>query len=154
MNNFPTAGIIVIKQDQTILVQTHRGHLSFPKGSKDNIDIETGKKVYQITKTNKTKTRRETDFECACRELYEETGLSHDKLRIVPNITLDEMSNKGHPAVRYFIGVLDGDFNDFKFDGDELLSVKWYKITDALNMPDDKLKSQRRDVLEQAIKFV
>jgi 8-oxo-dGTP pyrophosphatase MutT (NUDIX family) len=124
---FPTAGVIVIKNDMTILVETHKEYFSFPKGGRH---------------------KNETHFECAIRELFEETGLDHKKLKFIENLSIDEFSNKNYPSVKYFIGILNENFDDFKFDENELKNARWYKIDDALKL--DKLKDTRKSILIKA----
>lgn len=127
----PCAGIIVFNGDQTILVSTEQGNLSFPKG-----------------KRNTT----ETDIAAAWRELQEETGLTQNDVRLVDGVHFDELSDKGNPSVRYFVGQLIADTGrSLTFDSTELASVRWYPVSDALQM--DRLKASRRNILEQAKRY-
>lgn len=125
---FPCAGIIVFNGDKTILVSTERGNHSFPKGKRE---------------------KSESDLEAAWRELGEETGLTSDEVQLINGVHFDELSNKGFPSVRYFVGHLTrAPVNGFTFDHTELAEVKWYPITEVLQM--DRLKGQRKEILEKA----
>lgn len=128
--SFRACGIIVIKDDKTILVETHKGRMSFPKGG-----LEKG----------------ETEFECACRELQEETGLEHTSLDILPNITFDELTNSGKPSVRYYVGYLYKPYDNFKFDAEEINSAKWYTEDELMNLPN--LKTQRKEIFKKVLEL-
>ena len=82
----PCSGFIILSNDKkrTVLVRTHRGNFSFPKG-----------------KRKKGETYKET----ALRELEEETGLREEDI-VIQNIScFDELSYKGNPSVRYFVAI-------------------------------------------------
>jgi 8-oxo-dGTP pyrophosphatase MutT (NUDIX family) len=126
----PCAGFVVFNSDSTkvVMVSTPRGNLSFPKGKRN---------------------KGETDLETAFRELREETGLSEETIVRIGNEYVDEMSNKGHPNVRYFVCRIKDD--RFKFiieDEEELASVEWYDVNRVDSLPN--LKNQRKDVLKRA----
>ncbi len=124
------AGIIVFDGNRTVLVCTPKGNFSFPKG-----------------KLNKD----EPEIVGAWREIREETGLSDQNVKLIENIHFDEYTAKGNLSIRYFIGTLINNFNNFIFDSQELYSVGWYDIDKAIEF--NKMKKQRREILLQAHKF-
>ena len=122
-------GIIVFDQDQTILVNTHNGNFSFPKG---------GKK------------KQETYLEAAWRELEEETGLTMNNVKLIDDFHIDENSSRGNIAIRYFVGYIIKSAQRISFDPNELAGVTWFNIEDALAL--DKFKTVRKDILTKAHK--
>lgn len=127
----PCAGIIVFDDNNTVLVSTDRGNMSFPKG-----------------KCNKA----ETYINTAWRELEEETGLNCTKVQLIADdIYIDELSSKGNPSVRYFVGKLLDEHKTFTFDKTELANVAWCNVLDALNF--EKLKPERKAILGYAYKI-
>ena len=122
-------GIIIFNKDltKTVLVETNREWKSFPKGKRE---------------------RGESDFECAVREVKEETGLTVDNLKISEEY-LDESSNKGNGATRYFVGQIKDENVEFKFDENELKSVQWYSSKEIDSLV--KFKSVRKDIFKQAL---
>lgn len=131
MDVLPCAGVIVFDKEleQCILVKTENNNYGFPKG-----------------KRNKGESTEQT----ALRELYEETGLTKDQIKLVENFTLDELSKKGNPCIRYLLAICDDTNHKFHFDEKELAEVKWYNIVDALVLLQDK----RNIVLEEAVKYL
>lgn len=129
MSKFPCAGIIVFHNDQTIIVSTERGNHSFPKG-KMNVD--------------------ESDIQAAWRELNEETGLTSTQVELIEGVSFDEMSDKGNPSIRYFVGRLRPSTSrrQFAFDSTELAKVEWVDVDVARHLP--KLKTVRQQILGQA----
>ena len=94
--------------------------------------------------------KSETEFDCAKRELQEETGITLDKIDILDNVCITETSKKGNPSVKYWVATLKENvkINKFTFDEKELKSVKWYKINEALKL--DNLRTKRKDILLEA----
>jgi len=144
---FPCARIIVFDRTKTILVSTERGNFSFPKGK---LKIAKGK-----SKRNKNKNKEffdgdknETEVDGAWRELGEETGLTKEHVKLIEEVPIDELSDKGHPSVRYFVGVLVKPHDKITFDKDELAAVGWHDVEEALQL--EKFKNARKMVLEQA----
>ncbi len=121
------AGIIVIDRDETILVSTKNNNYSFPKGKRH---------------------KKETSIDTAWRELMEETGLTKTNLEIIDDFTIDEYSNRGNIAIRYYVGKLIIKPTELTFDANELHTSKWIKITDAYNL--EKFKNNRKEILKQA----
>lgn len=131
---FPCCGIIVFSKDRksTVLVETERGHLSFPKGKRE---------------------KGETDLETAYRELYEETGITKDMIDIFDDY-FDEMSPKGFPSVRYFVGILNCEYENFKFNEKELCIVRWYPTFVITSLKDSKLRDTRKNVFEVILNHI
>ena len=126
----PCAGIIVFNGDNTVIVSTDTGNMSFPKGKLD---------------------KAETDIVAAWRELEEETGLTNSKVKLINDIYFDEQSSKGNLSVRYFVGILTSEHTAFTFDETELAKVAWYNVEEALKF--EKLKKERRIILAEAYDF-
>lgn len=139
MQPFPCAGIIVFggcvaggkvlpTGIQTILARTERNNYSFPKGKRN---------------------KGETDIVAAWRELQEETGLTQNNVRLLEGVHFDELTGKGNPSVRYFVGALiDDTQRKLTFDSSELAGVEWHSIGDALQL--EGLREARRSILGQA----
>lgn len=127
----PCAGVIVFDQsiENVILVKTENNNYGFPKGKR---------------------IKGETTEQTALRELQEETGLVKDQIKLFDNITIDELSVKGNPCIRYLLATCDDINHKFQFDDKELDEVQWYKIDDAMKLLYDK----RIIVLEEAIKKI
>lgn len=123
----PCAGIIVINSDETILVSTKTGNYSFPKGKKEG---------------------KETTLETAWRELFQETGLDEKNVQLIENFTIDELSDKGNLAIRYFVGIITNLPTKLTFDENELKNCEWVKVVDAYEL--EKLKPRRKEILKQA----
>jgi bis(5'-nucleosidyl)-tetraphosphatase len=130
MSRFPCAGIVVLNGSSTVVVRTARGHYSFPKGKRD---------------------ADESDLAAAWRELKEETGLTSADVDPIDGVTLDELSDKGNPSIRYFVGHLKPTSagRALTCDPTELSTVEWLTIDTVLTLP--TLKDARKRILEQAI---
>ncbi len=129
----PCAGFIILSEDnsKTILVSTHRGNLSFPKGKRN---------------------KKETTMETALRELNEETGLTENDICQVDDIFLDELSNNGNPSIRYFLAHIKDQTHKFTFDSKELKEVKWYDCEKIKGL--DNIKNKRKKVLYDALEII
>ena len=137
---FMCAGVIVIRKGQcleTIVVKSHKGRYSFPKGK-----LEKG----------------ETYIEGAFREMNEETGLVKDDVELLRDtnnnlVWLEEFSDKGNPSIIYFIGkYIKKGKHEFTLDEKELSESKWHKTDDVYNLAE--LKTARKTVLTNAIQLV
>lgn len=126
------AGIILLDQDRTILVKTHRGYYSFPKGKQE---------------------QGEDFLETAFREVEEETGILGTSFDLIPEFYIDEYSKKNNPSVRYYVGIMKHPVNKFTFDKEELESVNWYKFDDVFKMGPE-IKPQRVEILHEVIDFL
>lgn len=128
-HRIPCAGIIVIHGTQTILVNTKRGSLSFPKGKLE---------------------KHESVIEAAWRELFEETGLTSTHVTLIDGVSLDEVTGKGRPWIRYFVGSLKSSLPlpQLKFNPKELEQSRWYYIDELQHHP--KFKDRRKQLLDKA----
>jgi len=124
----PCAGIIVFNGDSTILVQTDALKYSFPKGKRN---------------------KGETPIEAAWRELKEETGLTSENVQLISDTEyIDEVSRKGLPSVRYYVGKLIKNIPKLQFDPMELHEVEWIKVEDAMKL--EKFEDKRKEILKGA----
>lgn len=123
----PCCGIIVFDEDKTLLVITNSGNYSFPKGKRN---------------------KNETDLETAWRELEEESGLTPENVELIKNYYIDELSIKGFPSVRYFVGYLVKKPELLRFNVKELQSVEWYNISEVYEI--SKFKPIRKTILQNA----
>lgn len=140
VKKFLCSGIVVIRfhnhEYQTVLVKTHKGNYSFPKG--------------------KLKQKKgESYLEGAKREMHEETGILFSDLEMKKDgdnyVMIEEYSDKGNPSVIYFVGLYKEKSVKFQFNINELESVEWISVKDALKL--ENFKQQRKDVLRKAVKF-
>lgn len=120
-STFTCAGVIVInsKKDKCVVVITPNGtNVGFPKG-----------------KVKKNNDKRENIFECAKRELFEETGLKFDDLIFVKDLCLNELSNKGNISIVYLVALYNDEIeHEFKYDHEELSFSGWKSIEEAKNI--------------------
>lgn len=129
MNLVPCSGVIVFdeKLEKCVIVKTENNNYGFPKGKRE---------------------KGETFEQNALRELYEETGLTKNKLLFAENVFIDELSRKGNPCTRYMIAKYNHpDKHVFKFDKNELAEVNWCILDEVI----DKLEDKRKTVLNSAI---
>ena len=99
--------VVDIKNKKTILVETPEGHLSYPKGKYE-------------------KKKDKSIYDCAIRELEEETGITICMIKIIPDLNLSEFTPKGNCNIQYFVCELDSTFCNFSFDTDEIKSLLFY----------------------------
>ena len=128
----PCAGFIVFtkNKDKVLLVVTHRNVIGFFKGKKR---------------------KNEDSLMTAYRELQEETGLSHDMIEKIDNLYVNELSFKGNPATRLYLGYLSIEKPQLKaFDVDEIAHIYFENIEDALI----SLLPKRKKVLSEAISLI
>lgn len=69
-------------------------------------------------------------------------------MKLIDNFQIDEFSDKGNIAIRYYVGKAIIKPEKFKFDETELKNVEWIKISDALKL--EKLKNRRKEILKLA----
>lgn len=126
----PGAGFVIFSGDLewTILVETPRGNLGFPKGKlKKSEDV----------------------FRSALRELKEETGLTEDDIVILKGCVVDEKSRQGDLCARYYVAYCEkDDHEELSFDPDELDTVEWYNCQNVYSLK--SIKQRRKDVLAEA----
>jgi 8-oxo-dGTP pyrophosphatase MutT (NUDIX family) len=127
MSFAPCAGVIVFDKNKTILVCTEKGYYSMPKGKRK---------------------RYETDIQTALRELEEETGLTVSHIELLNDFQLDEINDKGHLTVRYFVAKLVREHTTFVFDINELDKVEWIDIEQAYKL--EKFLDRRKNILRKA----
>lgn len=129
-NSYPLcAGFVVLNRSltKTIIVTTHSGNHSFPKGKR-----ESG----------------ETDHDAAIRELREESGLTPTDIEQT-NLVFDEASRKGNPSVRYFVCYAEDSYKPVVVDEGELTTSEWIGAEQVYKLP--HLKDARKEVLRLAI---
>lgn len=126
----PCAGIIVIdiQNNKTILVCTEYDNYSFPKGKRN---------------------KGETIIDAAWRELGEETGLRKENVDILSDYNIDENSDRGNVATRYFVGKLIKENEEITFDQTELKKAEWLSIDEVYKL--EKFKERRKDILKNSI---
>lgn len=126
----PCAGVIVFSPDlsQTVLVETHHGRFSFPKGKRIS---------------------GESYLHAALRELREETGLQAEDIEIEEGASVVDFSSRGNPSVHYLIAKTLRVQANFDFDPDELKSVSWFPIDRVASM--EGLSDTRKNLVQQAL---
>lgn len=123
-------GFIILDYDKkhAILVETSNCNLSYPKGKFEKKD--------------------KTQFDCAVRELEEQTGITTDLIDIIPNIVLSEYKNENVCSIQYYVGIMKIPYY-VKFnpsDPEEIVSIKWYDIDKICIL--DNFRQSRKDVFE------
>lgn len=140
--NDPCGGAIILNEDFTecLLVETKDNHLSNPKG--------------KIHRKDKKNLKKDSHFVAGCfREIDEEVGRKPKNLTIFLTKPLIELSDKGNPSIQYLISYTKKIPNEkFKFDENELKSVNWYPVENALK--NNNFKKRRRDILYEALTIV
>ncbi len=130
----PCAGFFIFNHDASLVlfVQNHSGYLSAPKGGIEIFD--------------------KSIFECAVRELKEETGFQIHELDIAKEMFI-ENTNRGKPNITYYVGKVQNIRQNFTFDPSELLSVEWFNVKDFLSNPKltKQLKQERLRILKEII---
>lgn len=129
-------GVIVFNNKlETIIVES--------KKSKNNYSFPKGRKNFP----------EESDFDCAIRELQEETGLTLNQITILNNEQIFMTESIKNHKIGYYLAIFKGN-NDFKFtfDSDELQkSPYWankkYVLSKFYGGP-------RREIYESAYKYV
>lgn len=128
-------GFIVFTSDiQKVLLVDNRKILCFPKGK-----MHIG----------------ESFRETSVRELKEETNIDVGQLRIL-DVYLQEYTNAssgGKVQIRYYLSfVEDEEKIDLKIlDKEEIESIKFYKVEDAMKLEDRLLSEARKKLLQSAV---
>ena len=123
-------GVVIINNDSTILVQTPSGKWGFPKGKRH---------------------KGEENIDTACRELEEETGITSDMINFIQ--INDEYCTHVEHTIKYYVAELKDNTQKitFTYDKDELTTVEWIKIIDALRLDNDVFRQSRKDILNSAL---
>ena len=97
-----------------------------------------------------------TQFDCAVRELQEETGITLDMINIIPDLILSETKDNGITSIQYYVGIINKSFDlknfIFEYDHEEISSVKWYKFDSIQHL--DKFKNSRKKVFDELMKKI
>jgi 8-oxo-dGTP pyrophosphatase MutT (NUDIX family) len=124
------AGVIVFNGSNVIMVKTPKGHWGFPKGKRH---------------------QNESNFACALRELYEETGLEEKDIEFAVDDNGAYYTFIENNSILYYVAkYVSGKEHVPKFDIDELAEVKWLLVEKFLSMDDVQLKKIRKEVLKNA----
>jgi 8-oxo-dGTP pyrophosphatase MutT (NUDIX family) len=113
---FPCCGVIILNNDLTkcVLVKTEKNNYGFPKGKRN---------------------KGETNIQTALRELNEETGINENQIEFITENHYEELSHKQKPSVKYYVAkLISTDKIKFKYDKNELDTVDWYNIEDAIKL--------------------
>jgi len=139
-------GFVVFARDRlqtlhTILVRTPNtkdgggGKYGFPKGKFNKI-------------------RDKTHLDTASRELLEESSLTLEDIEIIPNLLLKEFNQKGNLSVAYYVAKLKTELEQKPLaaqDPEELASVEYVPVQDALRLRPFVFYERRQDLLKQAM---
>lgn len=131
MNSLPVApcyGFIMLDptRTKTIVVTTPLGHAGFPKGKRE---------------------KGEDPWQCAVRELYEETGLTGVLYQNNPVVV--ERTEKNNISTCYFCCIIEPSDSLHCQDHDELLTVEWMDIKVVLQKTN--LLERRKTLLQEAL---
>jgi 8-oxo-dGTP pyrophosphatase MutT (NUDIX family) len=127
----PCAGIILMNGKKVLIVTTHKGNQGFPKGKRH---------------------KGESLMDTAFREVFEETGITKDEIKLIPNLELDECKpTKTNISVRYYVGTTEQ--QELKFDKSELAKVEWESI-DSVRLPEYRQKLLDTVVLATTYKIL
>lgn len=130
------------------------GVIVFDETGKNMVIVKSGKDGFGFPKGKKEKKDKDNLYKTAFRELYEETGIKMDQVKIINEELLVEMSPAEKPAIGYLIGIFQGDISKhkFRYRYNELSYVKWCCIDEALNLL--KKRKQRLPTLKSAIEIL
>ena len=67
-------------------------------------------------------------------------------------VEFDELSPKGFPSVRYFVGVMNTRCEKFTFDQSELQGVAWHEIHEIDSL--EKLRYTRRGLFAKVLEYM
>lgn len=129
---FSCAGFYILNEDLTciLLGEDSKGFLSPQKGSVEEKDLSL--------------------FQCAVRETFEESGISPFELQYSLNEYI-EYAPSGKPNILYWCCKLKNQKTEFKFNQEELKTVKWYEIKELVKSNTTNLKPQRMEILKQIL---
>lgn len=142
------AGIILLKQE--IDTDTNKYKYSF-------VLVETKQKKFQYSFPKGKREIGEDTRTTAIRETYEETGLTTDFYKFIPNLYYFEYLNNGSfskPHIFYYVAILNEKFEKFNpIDDKEIISCNFFTLDDIKNMKTD-LTYQRKIIASRLIKKV
>lgn len=123
------SGVLVFKENkdshETLIVTGKKGGQGFPKGKRN---------------------KNESVFDCAVRELYEETGITKETIKFLKDVKFRE---KG---ILYYLALRESqEEHIIKYDTNELKQVKWYDINDALKLV---MKNMRVRILSESYNII
>ncbi len=114
------SGCIIKRDNKILMVQEGKkiayGKWNFPAGKVDEL---------------------ETIMDAAVRETYEETGCKVKLTGVLPISTIKMPNGETVFAVRFIADMVE---ENIKFDGDEIIDVKWIDIEEIKNMSKDDLR--------------
>jgi 8-oxo-dGTP pyrophosphatase MutT (NUDIX family) len=101
---------------------------------------------------------RESDIDCAVRELWEETGMPFSDIKILENIDMFQENfygtNNIHYCHKYFIASCDyNEKHDYLFNSSnphiarEIGDIRWFRLEDAIKMIRSENKEKREVLL-------
>jgi RNA:NAD 2'-phosphotransferase (TPT1/KptA family)/8-oxo-dGTP pyrophosphatase MutT (NUDIX family) len=134
-SEFSCAGFYILDPTGKLLLlgENEKGYLSPQKGGVEPID--------------------DSLFKTAIRETMEESGVSIHELQFSEKEYI-ENAPSGKPNILYWCSRLKNTKTNFKYDQNELKSVKWYDIDQVLDPSSDiskRLKPQRLEILKQIL---
>ncbi len=128
--NFSCAGFYILDTTEKWILLGEDKYLSPQKGGVEPID--------------------DALFKTAIRETMEESGISVHELQFSDKEYIEYTPN-GKANILYWCAKMKNvkENSEFKFDPNELKSVKWYDIDELIKTNDKRLKQQRLDILKQ-----
>jgi 2'-phosphotransferase len=131
------SGIILIDNDKILLVKNSKGRWSFPKGKKENLDLD--------------------DYSCARREFNEETGLVGFtySFNSTPYI---EMTEKGTKSCILYIAKVINKHSDYGFieghtdiDSGDIIESKFMNIDQIRRLSDREFYERRKNIARDVL---
>ena len=134
----PCAGVIIFRK-------TNDGYACLILEENDNKKINY---LYSIgfPKGKREKNKNESSYECAKRELYEETKINFSQLNFVESLYLKEYAHNKLTII-YLIGIMKDNNIDIQFDNREIKSALFYNYSEAKQLL--RLKF-RQNILDKA----
>jgi 2'-phosphotransferase len=126
-------GIIVFYNDETVLVKSHKGYYSFPKGKKED---------------------GESDMDTAFRELEEETCITRNDIELYEvNGSYNELfeEKNGTRTVKYYVAKMLRRVQVKVTDVLELSAVTYIKVDKVKDWKGSIFANKRKVILEQAL---
>ena len=127
-----SVGVIVFNINKVLLVTDINHYYSFPKGHRN---------------------KYESDLDTLWRELYEETGLIRNNIKLLYNnncpVYFTETINM-HEYNKYYVGDLVVKPDNFEFNKQEITHVDFYNVYEAIEFK--KFNQQRKNIMFYAYK--